>query len=249
MVKPAPDTTLDAAAPPGHRAYAIGDIHGRLDLLDRLLEKIEQDRARREPRKTSIIFLGDLVDRGPESRQVVERLRTYRPKGAKAVFLLGNHEEVLLRCLSGEEGFLDDWFAFGGEECMTSYGLDPARFRKGTERARLKRLRSAFPSIHAEFLRGFVDTVRFGDYLFVHAGVRPGVPLEEQRQQDLRWIRQPFLDHDGDLGAMVVHGHSITPTVELRTNRIGIDTGAYHSGILTALGLEGTERWILDTAD
>ena len=235
-------------APKGYRAYAVGDVHGRLDLLDRLLAKIEQDVARRPARRVLLVMLGDLIDRGPDSRGVVERLRAYRHERIKPYFLSGNHEEVLLRILKGERGVLANWLKYGGAECLRSYGCDPSQFDQRNERAALSAVAQAIPPEHGRFLAGFADTLRFGDYLFVHAGIRPGVDLSLQSQVDLRWIRSPFLESDCDHGAVVVHGHSIKPIVEERANRIGIDTGAYRTGVLTALALEGECRWVLDTS-
>jgi serine/threonine protein phosphatase 1 len=236
------------STPRGYRAYAIGDIHGRLDLLNRLLVAVEEDVSRRPPRKSILIFLGDLIDRGPDSMGVVERLRTYRHDRLKPHFLVGNHEEVLLRILAGERGILASWLKFGGAQCLESYGVDPATVAKATERSGLAMVKQAIPASHASFIGEFADTVRLGDYLFVHAGVRPGVDLSLQSQSDLRWIRSPFLENDADHGFVVVHGHSIAHQVEYRANRIGIDTGAYRSGILTALALDGEDRWTLDTS-
>jgi diadenosine tetraphosphatase ApaH/serine/threonine PP2A family protein phosphatase len=231
----------------GARAYAIGDIHGRLDLLDRLLERIEADAAARPRRRNFIIFLGDLVDRGPDSAGVVERLRTYRPGFATPIFLAGNHEEVLLRLLAGDRDILASWLKFGGAECAQSYGLDPDAFRRLEEDAALQLLQAKVPRAHAEFLASFADTFRFGDYLFVHAGIRPGIAVEEQNRFDLRWIREPFLSDVKEHGVVVVHGHTIVGRVEERPNRIAIDTGAYHSGVLTALAVEDERRWYLAT--
>jgi serine/threonine protein phosphatase 1 len=234
--------------PAGYRVYAIGDVHGRLDLVDELLHRIELDRQARGQAKTVIVFLGDLIDRGPASAQVIERLRTYSPHGARLVFLVGNHEEVLLRILRGESQYLRDWLRFGGAECAKSYGINPASLKRGVERA-VDSLRNSIPDNHLSFLQKFVDTFRIGSYLFVHAGIRPGVKLAEQSQTDLRWIRDPFLDNDGDHGFVVVHGHTIGDDVQIRANRIGLDTGAYYSGVLTALGLQGRERWFIQTGD
>lgn len=231
----------------GARAYAIGDIHGRLDLLDILLRRVEEDIARRPPRRNFIVFLGDLVDRGPDSAAVVERLRTYRPSDARPIFLAGNHEEVLLRLVAGERKILASWLKFGGAECARSYGLQPDSLRQLDEKAALELIRTKMPRAHVEFLESFGDTFRFGDYLFVHAGIRPGVAVEEQSRFDLRWIREPFLSDVKEHGFVVVHGHTIVERVEERPNRIAIDTGAYHSGVLTALAVEDGRRWYLCT--
>ncbi|NUT00415.1 MAG: serine/threonine protein phosphatase [Sphingomonas sp.] len=237
----------EAVGPRPLRAYAVGDIHGRLDLLDELLEKIEADCAARGPAKVSIIFLGDLIDRGPQSAEVVERLRTYDPDFATPVFLMGNHEEVLLRIVSGDTAILQDWLRFGGSECARSYGVDPIALECCGHSAVLKLLRQAIPREHLRFLSSFADTASFGDYLFVHAGIRPGIAVAQQSPQDLRWIRYPFLEDSSDHGLVVVHGHTISESADVRANRIGIDTGAYRTGVLTALGLEGSDRWFLQT--
>lgn len=239
--------SVEAAGPRGHRAYAIGDVHGRLDLLDELLGRIEADNGSRPKAKTTIVFLGDLVDRGPSSAQVVERLRQYRPDFARTVFLMGNHEEVLLRLLAGESSLLSSWMMFGGAECARSYGIDPAELRRARPDEAVAMLRRAVPKEHSSFLGGFVDSAAFGQYLFVHAGIRPGVPLADQSKSDLRWIRHPFLEDESDHGHVIVHGHTICEEVEVRPNRIGVDTGAFHTGVLTALGIEMSERWLLQT--
>ncbi len=231
----------------GYRAYAIGDVHGRLDLLEQLLALIERDWSERPARKVVLVFLGDLIDRGPQSAQVIERLRTYAPSGAQKVFLLGNHEEVLLRIIGGETSLVPSWLRFGGAQCLESYGGDARRVAQSPESEALEAIRAAIPVQHLKFLESFVDTCRFGDYLFVHAGIQPNVPIDEQLQADLRWIREPFLMDDTDHGCVVVHGHTISEAVEERENRIGIDTGAYRTGVLTALAVEGRDRWYLDT--
>jgi len=230
-----------------HRAYVVGDIHGRLDLLDQLLARIDDDLRRNPARKTLLVFVGDLIDRGPQSAEVVERLRTYRRDGVRPVFLLGNHEEVLLRILNGDAALIQKWRWFGGAECLKSYGVDAAKLPEQPGAEAVAAIRAAIPKEHIEFLESFVDTCRFGDYLFVHAGIRPGVELEQQTQNDLRWIREPFLLDETDHGFVVVHGHTITPEVDERQNRIGIDTGAYRTGVLTALVIEGRERRFIDT--
>lgn len=235
--------------PEGWRAYAIGDVHGRLDLLDQMLAAIAADLEAKPAAKVALVMLGDLIDRGPDSSGVVERLRQFHDPRFKLVCLTGNHEEVLLRILAGERGLVQDWLLFGGAECLASYGADAALIGRLPERDALALIKRAIPANHAQFLSSFADTLRFGGYLFVHAGIRPGVPLEVQRQIDLRWIRGDFLDHVGQLDVMVVHGHTISPAVEERPHRIGIDTGAYRTNRLTALAVENDRRWFLSTAD
>jgi serine/threonine protein phosphatase 1 len=231
----------------GYRAYVIGDIHGRLDLLEDLLAKIHAELQHRPARKTLLVFVGDLIDRGPSSAQVIERLRTYKRSGIQPVFLLGNHEEVLLRIIEGDESLIWSWLQFGGLQCLESYGVDPGQFRQLSASELVRAVQAAVPASHVEFLQSFIDSCRFGDYLFVHAGIRPGVELDLQSQSDLRWIRDPFLFDDTDHGFVVVHGHTISEEVEELPNRIGIDTGAYRTGVLTALAIEGASRWFIDT--
>lgn len=235
--------------PRGQRAYVIGDVHGRLDLLELLLSRIEEEIRSRPKPKTSIIFLGDLIDRGPESAQVIERLRTYSPPGASTHFIMGNHEEVMLRVLAGEESLVSSWIRFGGAETLRSYGVDPRELSGMSPDEVVASTGKAVPREHVEFLESFADSILFGAYLFVHAGIRPGIDLAEQSQSDLRWIREPFLNDATDHGFVVVHGHTITNEVEVAPNRIGIDTGAFCTGTLTALGIEGNKRWLLQTCD
>lgn len=236
------------AGPRGRRAYAIGDVHGRLDLLERLLSRIEEETEDRSKTKTNIIFLGDLIDRGPDSAAVVERLRTYSPRGASVHFIMGNHEEVMLRVLAGDAGLLTNWLRFGGAETLRSYGVERRELRGLAPADVVDRLQKAVPVEHVQFLESFADSMSFGGYLFVHAGIRPGIDLGEQTKSDLRWIRDPFLDDSTDHGFVVVHGHTITNQVEVAPNRIGIDTGAFCTGTLTALAIEGSKRWLLQTS-
>jgi serine/threonine protein phosphatase 1 len=233
--------------PKGKRVYAIGDIHGRADLLDALLADIERDIATRPPAETFLVFLGDFIDRGPSSRETLDRLSNLNGDRYKPIFLIGNHEEVLLRLLAGERGLLASWLRYGGAECAESYGLNPKQLGRQEEGTAIDALRRAIPESHVAFLNGLIDTFRFGDFLFVHAGIRPGIDLNEQSQTDLRWIRAAFLDDRTDHGFVVIHGHTIFEAVDEQANRIGIDTGAYWSGILTAVGLEDAERWYLST--
>lgn len=244
----------DFAGPAGQRVYAVGDIHGRLDLLDALLTRIEDDIVERPlPRLSGptigLCFLGDLVDRGPDSAGVISRLSTLQHFPARTLFLMGNHEEVLLRVLNAEPNLAYDWLGYGGDAFAESYGVPASALQAMTEERIAGVLRAAIPPAHVAFLEGFGDTFRFGDYLFVHAGIRPGVAIERQSPQDLRWIRQPFLSDGHDHGCMVVHGHTISDGVERRANRIGIDTGAYRTGVLTAAVIEGTDLSFLATGD
>lgn len=231
--------------PPGRRVYAVGDIHGRLDLLDAALAGIVADDAGRAPAETTLIFLGDLVDRGPASAGVIERLRTLASYGGDVRFLLGNHEEVFLLALDGDVQAVRLFCRIGGHETLMSYGVSDDAFEGLDYPEVADRLQALVPPAHRDFLASFEALIEIGDYAFVHAGVRPGIPFAEQTPEDLRWIREPFLDHRGMLEKVVVHGHTISTEVEFRPNRIGIDTGAYRTGRLTALGLEGEDRWIV----
>ena len=234
------------AGPPGRRLYAVGDIHGRLDLLDDLVARIEDDLRARPAADAALVFLGDLIDRGPDSAGVIERVRTLAFPG-KVVTLLGNHEEMLLRVLAAQPGMAHDWLGFGGDACAESYGVDAASLQAMDEERVAEVLGAAVPPAHVAFLKGCGDTVMFGDYLLVHAGIRPGVAVEDQEPHDLRWIRQPFLADSHDHGVLVIHGHTVSDGVEQRSNRIGIDTGAYQTGILTAAVIEEDELRFLAT--
>lgn len=233
--------------PPNARLYAIGDIHGRGDLLDGLLDRIRADIVTRPIGSAVLVFLGDLIDRGPDSAGVVDRLLKLGDYPARRLFLLGNHEEVLLRVLGGEPDLAHDWLHYGGSACAQSYGVAAAALQTMDEARIARTLGAAIPDEHIAFLKTFGDTMRFGDYLLVHAGIRPGVPLDAQSPADLRWIREPFLSDPHDHGFMVIHGHTISNGVDLRANRIGIDTGAYRSGVLTAAVIEGRDVSFLST--
>ena len=235
------------AVPEGQRVYAIGDIHGRADLLDELLALIETDEAERGEAETTLIFLGDVVDRGPASAAVIERLRTLRLTRDTTRFLLGNHEEIFLGALDGEPKALRLFCRIGGRETVLSYGMDAAEYERLDYEELVHRLKDLVPEDHRQFVGTFEDMIVICDYAFVHAGVRPGAPLDDQRTSDLRWIRDPFLDHRTRLEKIIVHGHTMTDEVEHRAHRIGVDTGAYSSGKLTALGLQGSEVWHVQT--
>lgn len=237
------------ALPKGQLLYAVGDIHGRLDLLEAILELIADDAAAEaNAEQRTLVFLGDYVDRGPDSRGVVERLITGSTQGFDTHFLKGNHEAILLDFLQ-EAWRLDHWLLNGGEATMRSYGVDTARL--ALLGAPPEVWRQAFaeclPGAHLRFFKSLKLNVSFGDYLFVHAGVRPGVPLAAQAEADLVWIRGPFLNHAEPFGKIVVHGHTPETMPVVRSNRIGIDTGAVFTGRLTALKLRDGARDFLQT--
>ncbi|TNE41541.1 MAG: serine/threonine protein phosphatase [Alphaproteobacteria bacterium] len=245
--EPEGPVSLDTAKmPDGHRAYVIGDIHGRNDLLQDLLQKIADDYKSRSTAKGHLVFLGDYIDRGRHSREVINTLLSLNLADMKIVSLRGNHETAM-------QAFLDDpvrgkrWLYYGGDATLSSYGIDVALCNL-TEEDILEaghRLKMAMPSAHSNFLNGLVDSHILGDYFFVHAGVDPCESLDKQDPHDLHWIRDEFLDHEGLYEKIIVHGHSISATPEFRNNRIAIDTGAFYSNLLTCLVLEGSEKVIL----
>lgn len=236
----------DARAPEGLRLYAIGDVHGRLDLLREMHTRIATDLARRPCRRFRIVHLGDYVDRGPDSAGVVEHLiETVRD--GDAVCLAGNHDRYLSGFLAGSREAGETWLRYGGVEALASWGIDaqgPGLSLKPLATLHAALL-AAMPPSHRDFLRGLPLSERHGDYLFVHAGIRPGVPLARQRPEDLTTIREPFLSHRGDHGAVVIHGHTVTAEPVVRPNRIGIDTKAYATGVLSCVVLEGSDRGLL----
>ncbi len=229
--------------PPGLRVYAIGDVHGRSDLLGRLHLAIAADATGFDGRRL-LIHLGDYVDRGPDSRGVLDMLAAGPPPGFEAVNLKGNHEDMMQRVLGGDDRIATSWLLNGGDRTLQSYGL-----ACDAEDVDIERLRDGLfdmvPAAHLRFLRGLAISYRAGGYFFAHAGVHPRRPLDRQREADLMWIRDSFLRHKKNFGAVVVHGHSIAPRPQLRDNRIGVDTGAYDSGCLTCVVLEGTRRRFL----
>ena len=229
-----------AAVPQGRRVYAVGDVHGRRDLFDALLDAIEADDAQSAPAETTIVLLGDLVDRGADSAGVIAQARALKQRRDTRI-LGGNHEEMFLRSLSELEIFRH-FIRHGGRETVLSYGVDLRAFNEATLEEAQQLMRDAVPQEDVDFLEAFEEMLTIGDYLFVHAGIDPRVPLAEQKRRDLRWIREPFLSHSAPHELVVVHGHTITDEPEDCGNRIGIDTGAFMSGRLTALRLEGTSR-------
>ena len=232
-----------SCVPAGQRVYAVGDIHGHVALFEDLISLIEADDLARGPAETTVILLGDLIDRGPESARVVARARTWADT-RQIAFIIGNHEEMLLASLADGDA-LRGFLRYGGMETLQSYGI-AAREIMNTDIGELQAMMlQAIPADDLAFLEAFQPMIRIGDFPFVHAGVTPGLPLDDQDPRSCRWIREPFLSHRGDLGAVVVHGHTISDEPEIKAHRIGIDTGAYMSGTLTALGLEGDRRWFL----
>lgn len=235
------------AVPAGQRVYAVGDIHGRLDLFAALAEAIDEDDGRRGYADTTVVLLGDLIDRGPDSAGVLAAAREWQQR-RRVRIITGNHEEMFLESLTNAER-MRSFLRFGGRETILSYPVDAQAFHLAAPDEAQALMRAAVPAEDIAFIAGFEEQVAIGDYLFVHAGIRPGQPLDAQDLQDLRWIREPFLSHQGDHGMVVVHGHTISVEAQVQGNRIGIDTGAFMSGQLTALGLEGTERWLIEARE
>ena len=233
--------------PVGQRIYAIGDIHGRLDLLEQLIALIDTDHAARAPAEMHLILLGDLIDRGPHSKGVVDRIMALVQDRRNVRCLGGNHEDLFLRILDGDGKAASVFHRVGGRETLISYGVDPLAYETASLEEVCGLAQAAVPAPHISFLAGLEDYVLAGDYLFVHAGISPGKPLANQTREEMRWVRREFTECEDDFGAMVIHGHTITEEVDVRPNRIGIDTGAYASNRLTAIGLDGTERWFLST--
>lgn len=244
-------STAESAPPPavpaGSRAYAVGDVHGRADLFAALIEAVDEDDVARGPAQTTVVLLGDLVDRGPDSAGVIALARDWSERRAVRA-LMGNHEEMFLESFENEE-VLRQFLRFGGRETVLSYPIDPATYTAASLAETQTLMRTAVPAQDIAYLRAMEDMVTIGDYLFVHAGIRPGVPLDQQRVGDLRWIREPFTSCRDRLGPVVIYGHTIYENPEIGFNRIGIDTGAYQSGRLTAIGLEGISRWLIEAKE
>jgi serine/threonine protein phosphatase 1 len=231
--------TIKPQLPEGVRLYAISDIHGCADLLAQLFAVIDADLARSRPRHAIHVFLGDYIDRGPQSRQTLDLL-IERGKNHQAVFLKGNHETFLTETLIDPARF-DEWRKYGGLQTLVSYGLTPSLNPDRAEQVNLmKQLKTALPDTHKRFLKRLSLTYTCGDFFFVHAGVRPGVRLSRQREADLLWIRDEFLESEKNFGKYIVHGHTPVSQPDIRPNRINIDTGAYATGNLTLLSIQGS---------
>jgi serine/threonine protein phosphatase 1 len=227
--------------PAGKRIYAVGDVHGRADLLFSLLLRIDDDLSARPNADSVHVFLGDYIDRGPDSRQVIDLLIARR-RGHDMMLLKGNHEDCVLRFLS-DPNVLSEWKTIGGLNTVASYGVTPPRHDDPRSQHEIAAaLDQTIPESHRQFLSSLVLSFSCGDFFFVHAGVRPGIPLQQQSQQDLLGIREDFLWHEENFGKVVVHGHTPTKVPDVRPNRINIDTGAYATGRLTCLVLQADRR-------
>jgi len=234
-----------AAIPGGRRVYAIGDIHGRLDLLQKLWALIERDRANTDLRIT-VVFVGDYVDRGRDSKGVIDFLLKIKEQG-DVVCLRGNHDQAVLDFIADAK-FYRTWKPFGAPETLVSYGVMPPRF---DDEAEFEKAREEFlancPASHIEFLEGLPYCYELGGYFFVHAGARPGIPLKDQEPEDMLWIREDFLFSRADFEKVVVYGHTPVEQAGRRGHRLSIDTGAYATGHLSAAVLEGHDCRFLAT--
>ena len=232
--------------PAGQRIYAVGDVHGRLDLLNELLARIDADLAQRPVDRPIFVFLGDYIDRGRSSRETIDRL-IERGGTTECVFLKGNHEQIAIRCLT-DANLFQRWMRLGGVETLVSYGVIPGSL---VDAKKIIELQAAFhralPQDHLHFFRSQRLSFASGDFFFVHAGVRPRIELSRQAENDLLWIRDEFLSSKEDFGKTVVHGHTPTLEIEIRSNRICIDTGAFATDRLTCLVIEGTSLSFIDT--
>lgn len=224
--------------PEGVRIYAIGDVHGRADLLDRVLSRIDAHIAAHPTVRPIHILIGDYIDRGPASREVLDLLINCA-QGREMVFLRGNHETFILDFLRNPAVFRE-WGKMGGAETLMSYGLKPPiNADAATQKELASELNSVLPKAHRDFLGSLTSSFSCGGFFFAHAGVRPGVLLAKQRDDDLLWIRDDFLLYEEDFGKIIVHGHTPVRELDVRPNRINIDTGAYATGRLTCLIIEG----------
>ena len=225
--------------PDGIRIYAISDIHGCAHQLEQMLRVIDADLAHSRPYRAIEVYLGDYIDRGPDSRSTLDVL-IRRSRRRNTVFLRGNHEAFLAEVFH-DPSRIADWFRVGGMQTLLSYGLSPSPNPHDEEQqAVVRELAAAMPQQHLEFLKRLRLTFTCGDFFFVHAGVRPGVPLAEQQEADLLWIREEFLRSQDHFGKYVVHGHTPVRSAEVLTNRANIDTGAYATGNLTLLSIQGS---------
>ena len=232
----------------GVRIYAIGDVHGCSSLLEQLLALIEAHAAGFPSRRPILVFLGDYIDRGPSSLQVIDQLISLR-RYREVIFLKGNHESYLVEFLK-KPAILTEWFQYGGLDTLRSYGITPRSYFDPQEQECLSAAlgHALNKRGHLEFFNGLKTSFVCDDFLFVHAGVRPGVALDQQREEDLLWIRDEFLHYEGDLGKIVVHGHTPVPHPEVCSNRINIDTGAYATGRLTCLIIERDQMKLISSA-
>lgn len=241
---------LDARGPDGLRLYAIGDVHGRQDLLAAMHRRIASELEYASGSDWRIVHLGDYVDRGPDSKSVIDFLIEARKRDPRNIMLAGNHDIGMLEFLADAEP--DGLFMnYGGIQTAQSYGVDLVRDAHWYGKAGIvarghAALVKAVPRNHVDFLQSLTFSVSFGDFFFCHAGIRPGVPLDRQNQQDLIWIRDAFHDHQELFSKVIVHGHTPVPEAEVKANRVNVDTLAWKSGMLSALAINGGDKQIID---
>jgi serine/threonine protein phosphatase 1 len=239
--KPAPKFSV----PEGVRLYAIGDIHGRADLLRALLEAMQRDAESFDGERIIQVFLGDYIDRGMQSREVIDLLLTPAPDGVERIFLRGNHEQTLLDCLQNPS-ILRDWMQYGGLPTLASYGVNvPANVAQNAADELQARFAKALPKEHLRFFEGLLSDYTIGDYYCVHAGVRPHVALNKQREQDKLWIREPFLSHSKLFEKYILHGHSPLEKAEILPNRANLDVNNAQQPTLCALRAQGAQRSLI----
>ncbi len=233
----------EARTPEGMRIYAVGDVHGCHSMLAEMHDRIVADVEARPVADHRVIHIGDYGDRGPNSAAVIERLVGLTAGNPRVVCLRGNHDVMLTDFLDDPARAGSIYMANGGAETLRSYGVNVNRFAwlMSDYPALARQLKEKMPAAHVTFLKNLPLTARFGDYFFCHAGIRPGVPLDEQDAQDLVWIREEFLLDESDHGVVVIHGHTPAREPDVRSNRINVDTGAVYGGTLTCLALEGSE--------
>ncbi len=237
-----------STTPANTRVYAIGDVHGYLELLQRLHNQINADLEKRPISNHRIIFLGDYIDRGPDSAGCVEYLIKLMAQNKNVICLKGNHEDKLERFLIDPIAVADSFFKYGGADCAQSYGVDMKGYRGANKQKLDKReaLDENIPSHHKKFYTQLLKTVTYGDYLFTHAGIRPGVALDQQTDHDLMWIRSEFISHHGLFDKVIIHGHTPAYPMEILPNRINADTHAYHTGVLSCIVLDGTDYRLIE---
>lgn len=232
----------------GRRLYAIGDIHGEVGLFQRLLSAIDRDDHARGPAATSLVLLGDIVDRGPHAADLIEVL--IDAASPHLIVLRGNHEELMIHAYRGDAEALDVWLRVGGRATLASFGIGKEQVDRSGDEELIAAMRVAIAPALIDWLERLPSSWIAGDYFFAHAGIRPGVPLDEQDKHSLLWGCRGFLSSRHDHGKVVVHGHYIAPgTPRLGGNRIGLDTGGHERRRLTALGLEGDRQWLLQETD
>ena len=237
-----------SATPANMRIYAIGDVHGHLNLLDNIYRKIKTDLNNTGTQQYRIVFVGDYIDRGPDSAGCVQFLLELLAADENVICLKGNHEDKLEKFLANPLDLADSFFTYGGIECAMSYGVDMAAFKHTQEDIInvCAELDKNISPEHKQFYSNLAKSVTFGDYFFSHAGVRPGVPLDAQSDHDLIWIRSEFISHKAPYDKVIVHGHTPAYPMEILPNRINVDTCAYDTGVLSCLVLEGSSHRVIE---